>query len=145
MKVQQANYATLRRDLSSWTTVVGSQKVTSDEALAALSLAASRREAVRDAMSALTVPAAMTQTHTTLVDVVGSAAAAVAEALDALRNDQQCKQACNYANTESWQELSAASTGITSSYDAALSAWQQAVKATRKSGKSLVLPPRPKV
>ena len=145
MRTQQEKYSGLRRELSSWTTVVGSQKVTSDEAIAALSQAASQRAEVRDAMAALTVPSPMADAHAALVGVVDSAAEAVSDALTALQNDQQCKRACNYGNTEGWQELSDASTGITSSYDAALSAWQQAVTTTRKNGKSLVLPPRPKV
>lgn len=147
MEAQMRAYSALRGDLSEWVQRVEdpSAYVTYDDAYAELSQAQWDRQAIRDEMNGLAVPAEMEGPHAELVPVVDDAITAMQAAYDGATDSDYCITSCYYKDTPGWTRFRAESSRITDAYRAADENWQAALAGAESSIANRTLPRKPVV
>lgn len=147
MAAQMGAYSALGNGLSAWIKHVEdpAAQVTDTEAYGVLSQAQSDRQAIHDAMNALTVPDSVRVAHDRLVGVVDDAIAAVQAAAAGTSDTATCVTDCLYVDTPAWKGLPAAWDRVTNAYQAAYDSWQAAVRAARADIAKRTLPTQPQV
>jgi hypothetical protein len=146
MTSQLDRYSELRSSLSDWIDRVEdpSSFVSFSEGYDVLWRAELDRQGVRDAMSAMEVPATMSSVHNELVSVVDDGIAAVAAAYQGTLDADTCT-GCYYADTSGWQRFRAESPRITRAYGRAIRRWERQMTSAVAGAENRQLPDRPEV
>jgi hypothetical protein len=145
MEAEIRTYTSLRTDAANFVNRVESgAPVSYADAYTFLQQAESGRQAVRDAMNALPVPAGMEQAHAALVAILDQAISAIQSARDGIYQAETCTY-CYWRDTPGWQTFHSASSAITGEYEQAVAQWQSALVAANRALRTRRLPPEPNV
>lgn len=139
------DYIDLRKDLSSYITRVDESGSTVDEAYLVFSKASSARREVRDDMSSLNPPAAVSAAHGRLLSVISDGIAGVESAERAL-DVAYCDWIVCYVQDEpAWWNFRDESKRITAALDEAITNWQAASAQAVADAEATPLPAKPAV
>lgn len=140
-----SRYGELRRSMAEFVTRIDNEGATYVEIYGFLGGAATGRQDIHAALSAVSPPPAMAAAHNGLLTVIDTSIDAVQAASEGVRQYQYGFLYYSYKTTPGWRSFRQKSDRISESYTTALAAWEARVKEEQAKIAAITAPSRPNV
>ncbi len=142
----QSQYQDLRSKLEDFLAEIDGRGVTFEEAYNGLGDALSGRAQLKQGMSALDAPSALSHAHNSVVSALGRATDALNAAYSGtIDYEYDTESYDSYRDTPGWKDFTSASNALAGEYAAAVAAWEEQLKTARARIARKKLPPKPEL